>query len=113
MKPPYVKKFCEIGKISVWIVDGVYVRGKMDEEFINCGQHFEFGFIPRNEFWIDGERKPGEEKYYIDSMVIMYRLMSEGMSCEKAMGIADRTERREGVKSELMKRGLKIKNDKN
>ncbi|MFH0711733.1 MAG: hypothetical protein V1889_01105 [archaeon] len=112
MEKPYIKKFCEIGDFKVWIVDGVYVRRNIDEEFTNCGQHFEFKFIPRNEFWIDRERKPGEEKYYIDSMVIMHRLMSGGMGRWEAIKVADKTEKRERAKSELMKKELKIRGDK-
>ena len=53
LKPPYLNKVGARGSITIWIVDGTYVRTHMDEEFTNYGQHFAFRFIPENEFWID------------------------------------------------------------
>ena len=40
LKPPSLKKDAAIGDLRVWIVDGVYIRGHMDEEFTNFGQHY-------------------------------------------------------------------------
>ncbi|MFH0808663.1 MAG: hypothetical protein V1888_03565 [archaeon] len=112
MEKPYVKKFCEIEDFKVWIVDGAYIRGNVDEEFTNCGQHFEFKFIPQDEFWIDRVRTPGEEKYYIDSMMMMNRLIAKGESRAKAIETANKIEKRERAKSKLMREELKIKSDK-
>jgi hypothetical protein len=112
VKKPYIKKISEVSIFKVWIVDGSYIRRNMDEEFTNYGQHYRFNFIPKNEFWIDKERTPGEEKYYIDSMIVMHRLMSEGISKKKAVQIADKIEHRERAKSELMKREITFKKNK-
>ena len=68
-----------------------------------------FGFIPKKEFWIDRERKPGEEGYFIDSMLAINRLMSHGISYDKALEKADRIEKRERVKSKLMKKEIVLK----
>ncbi|MDP2947218.1 MAG: hypothetical protein Q8N88_03815 [Nanoarchaeota archaeon] len=111
VKKPYIKKFKEIADFTVWIVDGCYIREHIDEEFTNYGQHYRFKFIPKNELWIDRARKSGEEKYYIDSMLVMHRLIAEGISHNKAAKIADKIEQRERAKSELMQQELKIKND--
>lgn len=108
---PYVKKFCEIANFTVWIVDGYYIRKNVDEEFTNYGQHKRFGFIPKNELWIDKARKLGEEKFYIDSMLIMHRLIVEGISHNKAIKIADKIEKRERAKTKLMQQELEIKDD--
>ena len=109
IKKVYIKKFSEISGFNVWIVDGEYIRNNIDEEFTNCGQYYKFKFIPKNEFWIDKERNPGEEKYFIDSMLVMNRLMSKGISHKMAVKVANSIERRERAKSKLMKRELKIK----
>ena len=41
-KLPYLKKAGMQGAISVWIVDGAYIRTYIDEEFTNFGQHDNF-----------------------------------------------------------------------
>jgi hypothetical protein len=111
MKKPYIKKFSKISSFTVWIVDGEYVRENIDEEFTNYGQHCQFSFIPKNEFWIDKERVPGEEKYYIESMLVVNRLISKGADREKAIEEADKAERRERAKSKLMKKEIEIRKD--
>jgi len=109
MKKPYLKKFTEIEDITVFIVDGEYIRGNINEEFTNYGQHYKFPFIPENEFWIDDAGEVGEERYYIDSMLIIHRLLEEGISHDEAVKKADMIERRERAKSEIMKKIIKIK----
>jgi hypothetical protein len=112
MKQPYIKKYGEISMFTVWIVDGSYVRKNLDEEFTNYGQHSRFSFIPENEFWIDHQRSPGEEKFYIDSMIVIHRLMSEGINKKIAIKVADKIEKRERAKSELMKREMILRKNK-
>jgi hypothetical protein len=105
MRKPYIKKVDRIGPQTVWIVDGQYVRKNIDEEFTNFGQHYGFRFIPLHEFWIDKEHGPGEQRFFIDHMLVEYRLMAEGMSYDKALEKADAVERRERLK---VKRTRKI-----
>lgn len=112
MKKPYIKKFSKIANFTVWIVDGTYIRDNINEEFTNYGQHYLFDFIPKNEFWIDKERVPGEEKYYIDSMLVMNRLLAKGISHADAVRKADAIERRERSKSKLIKEEIKLKKQK-
>jgi hypothetical protein len=109
IKKAYIKKFVNVLGFKVWIVDGKYIRNCLDEEFTNYGQHYQFKFIPKKEFWIDKEKNPGEKEYFIESMFLMNRLIARGMSDEKAAKIADRIERGERGKSKLMKKELKIK----
>lgn len=40
-----LKKIGQRGRISIWIVDGSYVRTNIDEEFTNFGQHYRFTYI--------------------------------------------------------------------
>jgi hypothetical protein len=112
MKKPYIKKFSTVSKFVVWLVDGEYIRKNIDEEFTNYGQHYRFKFIPKKEFWIDKERVLGEEKYYIDSMLVMTRLLSKGVSHAEAVRKADAIERRERSKSKLIRKEIKIKKQK-
>lgn len=111
-KKVYIKKFSKIADITVWIVNGRYIRTHIDEEFTNYGQHYRFNFIPENEFWIDKQHGSPEEKYYIDSMLTMRKLLTGGVSHKEAIKEADRIERRERRKSEIMKEMTKIKHDK-
>ena len=106
LKKPYMKKICDIDKFSVWFVDGKYVRTNLDEEFTNYGQHYRFSVIPENEFWIDRESVLGEEKYYIDSMLTINKLLAQGISHNAAVRKADQIEKRERAKGVLLKQGL-------
>jgi hypothetical protein len=112
LKKIYIKKFGKVSGFKIWIVDGKYIRDNVNEEFTNYGQHYLFKFIPEDEFWIDRERSSGEEKYFIDSMLVMNRLMAKGVISKEAVKIADRLERRERAKSKLMKKELEIKKTK-
>jgi len=107
-KKVYVRKICDVDVFSVWIVDGEYIRTEIDEEFTNYGQHYRFLFIPENEFWIDRESTPGEEGYYIDSMLVMNRLLAKGVSHDEAVRRADVVERRERMKGIVLARGIGV-----
>ena len=109
MKKPYLKKFSEVSGFKVFIVDGEYIRENMDEEFTNFGQHYRFKFIPKNELWIDKERVSGEEKFFIDYLLVENRLMAKGISYDKAVDRGNIIERRERANSKLMKRRIKLK----
>jgi hypothetical protein len=103
MKKPYIKKVDQIGPLTVWIVDGQYVRKNIDEEFTNFGQHYRFRFIPLHEFWIDREHGSGEEQFFIDHLLVEHRLMTRGMTYDKALEKADAVERGERRKTEFVR----------
>jgi len=95
LKLPYLRKDQERGDFQIWIVDGSYIRGHIDEEFTNFGQHYRYAYIPVNEFWIDEEAKHDERTFFIDHLLAEHDLMAKGMPYEKALVEADRAERRE------------------
>ena len=95
LKPPYIQKVEERGKLEVWVVDGSYIRSHTDEEFTNFGQHYRYPYIPLNELWIDREAEHDERRFFIDHLLVEHRLMAEGMPYEKALTIADHAERKE------------------
>ena len=99
LKPPYVKEVAQHGNLHVWVVDGSYIRGHIDEEFTNFGQHYRYRYIPANEFWIDREAKNDERRFFIDHLLVEHRLMAKGMAYEKALEQADLAERKERRRS--------------
>jgi hypothetical protein len=106
---PYIKKFSEISGFKVWIVDGEYVRANIEREFTNYGQHYRFNFIPEDEFWIDKQKVPGEESFYINYLLVENRLMSKGMEYNKAVDRANAIERKERMKEYLIRKGIETK----
>ena len=94
-KLPYIEKVEEIGNLKIWVVDGAYIRSNIDEEFTNYGQHYRFSYIPENELWLDREAAKDEQQFFIDHLLVEHRLMAKGMSYEKALPEADRSERKE------------------
>jgi hypothetical protein len=103
-KPPYIRKIEEIGKLAVWIVDGSYIRGHVDEEFTNFGQHYRYPYIPADEFWIDQEASEDEHRFFVEHLLVERRLMERGAPYDKALEAADRTERKERRRAGDLKR---------
>jgi len=95
LKLPYIKKIDERGNLQVWVVDGSYIRGHIDEEFTNFGQHYSFLYIPKNELWIEQETKNDERRFFIDHLLVEHRLMGQGIPYNKALEEADKVERKE------------------
>lgn len=108
MKKPYLKKFTTVDGFTVWIVDGPYIRTHIDEEFTNFGQHYRFKFIPKKELWIDHEHAFGEIEYFIDHLLVEYRLMAEGKSYKRALAAADKKEKRERRIVDIAKRHFEL-----
>jgi hypothetical protein len=95
LKPPYLEKVEMRGDLAVWIVDGAYIRGHIDEEFTNFGQHYRYPYIPEKELWLDREGNSDERRFFIDHLLVEHRLMAGGMPYDKAIEAADREERKE------------------
>lgn len=95
LKPPYIRKDDSRGDLQIWIVDGEYIRGHMDEEFTNFGQHYRYPYIPKNEFWIDEEAEHDERAFFVEHLLVEHDLMAKGASYGEALAEADRAERRE------------------
>lgn len=106
MKKPYIKRFGKVSNFNVWIVDGKYIRDNIDVDFVNYGQHYRYRFIPKDEFWIDRERYPGESHFYIKPLINEYRMMKKGISYRKASTKSENIEKRERKKA-LTKKEIK------
>jgi hypothetical protein len=81
---PYQQKLSQRGSLSIWLVDGAYVRTHMDIEFDNFAQHSDFDFIPLRELWLDQEVHPDERPFFLERMLVERRLRRQGRSAEKA-----------------------------
>lgn len=99
LKPPYLKKVSERGNITIWVVDGTYVRAHLDIEFTNYAQHGGIACVPKNEFWLDKEASEDEQKFFIDHLLVEHRLMEKGMDYDEALVAADKKEMSERKKS--------------
>ena len=104
IKPPYISKVDTRGDLTVWIVDGAYVRSHLDEEFTNFGQHYRFPYIPERELWLDEEEASDERRFFIDHLLVEHRLMAKGMLYGQALVEADEAERRERRRAGDLKR---------
>ena len=104
LKPPYLLKEGVRNHFQIWIVDGSYIRGHIDEEFTNFGQHYRFPYIPKNEFWIDKEAEHDEHRFFIEHLLVENRLMAQGMPYEQAIVKADLAERSERRRSGELRR---------
>jgi len=98
-QPPYIRKAGERGEISIWVVDGTYVRTHLDEEFTNYAQYLVFDCIPKNEFWLDREASEDEQKFFIDHLLVEHRLMKSGVPYDDALARADKVEMAERRKA--------------
>jgi len=111
-KPPYIAMLEERGALRIWIVDGGYVRGHIDEEFTNFGQHYRYPYIPLHEFWIDQQAAHDEHQFFVEHLLVEYRLMAAGAPYDTALDEADRAERKErrraGDVGKLTHRGQKL-----
>ena len=104
LKPPYLLKDEVVGDLQSWIVDGSYIRGHIDEEFTNFGQHYRYPYIPLHELWIDQEAEHDERRFFIEHLLVEHRLMAKGMPYDQALVEADRAERKERRRSSDLSR---------
>lgn len=93
-RAPYLRFVRQDGAVSIWIVDGAYVRKNIDEEFSNFGHHFSLPKIPRGEIWLDQEADPDEQAFFLRHAMVERRLMAAGKDYDTARLAACAAERR-------------------
>jgi hypothetical protein len=96
---PYVQRLEQRGGLSVWLVDGAYVRRNIDEEFSNFGHHYSYTAIPKNEIWLDQEAVPDEQPFFLHHARVERQLMVAGKDYDTARAEADRQERQMRVRA--------------
>jgi hypothetical protein len=77
-KPPYLQRDEVRGHYQVWIGDGKYVRGHIDEEFTNFGHGYRYPYMPEQGFWIDQEAEHDERAFFIEHLLVEHSLMAKG-----------------------------------
>ena len=92
--PYYITCLARRGPLSIWLVDGAYVRKNVDEEFSNFGHHYSFSEIPKREIWIDEETDPDEQRFFIHHSIVERRMMASGKTYDQARVQANKEERR-------------------
>jgi len=100
----YVKKINNVGDCAVWLVDGALIRKEVNENFVKCADSSQFGFVPKNEFWIDEDLDPKEYRYFIDRFIYEKGLLDSGENYVKADKKADEFERNERQNSAEVRR---------
>jgi hypothetical protein len=92
----HLQKVGKRGRFTIWRVDGIKIRSFLDPEFTNFGQHFRFPYIPEQEFWLDCEVIKDERRFFIDHLLVEWKLMKQGISYDLASitaGIKEKAER--------------------
>ncbi len=82
------------GPLSVWLVDGAFVRKNIDIEFSNFASHYIIDEIPKNEIWLDAETDPDEQRFFRAHAVTERRLLAKGVDADVARKTANHAERR-------------------
>jgi hypothetical protein len=96
---PYVQSLERRGPVSVWVVDGAYVRKNIDEEFSNFGHHYSCSAIPQGEVWLDQEAVPDEQRFFLHHALVERELMAQGTDYDTARQEANRQEREMRVRA--------------
>ena len=92
--PPRLRVLLRYADVTVWLVDGTYVREAYDLDFTQGGHHYRYGWIPVNEVWIDDALHADERPYVIAHEAVERRVMAfTGATYEIAHEIASRVER--------------------
>lgn len=89
---PYIKLLARRGKISIWLVDGAWVRTNIEQEWDNFGHHYSDSFIPENEVWLDQQAHPDEQQFFITHCLVERRLRARDVDEETARQKANEVE---------------------
>src|SRR5260370_16053005 len=77
-RPPCLQLLERRGPVSVWLVDGAYVRENIDEEFSNFGHHYSCSAIPQDEVWLEQGAVPAEQRFFPHQAAVEREVMAQG-----------------------------------
>lgn len=80
--------------IETWVVNGEIVRDLYLVDFTEGGHHFVYGFVPKNQIWVDDDVKSRERKFVIFHELHERALMAKGMDYLPAHELSWRAEKR-------------------
>lgn len=101
MKKPYIKKYLQLSRFTVWIVDGDWIRKNLNEDFVGYDSHSGCACVPKGEFWVDKIAKKSEIHFYIDCLLAEHKFLEQGFSAQVAAKKAKLIEKRERSKLKL------------
>lgn len=107
---PYLNRLERRGPLSIWLVDGAYIRTNIDVEFSNFGHHYSTPEIPKGEIWIDEGLDVGEHRFFIQHALVERRLMRAGKDYDTARAAGSAEERRMRVAAGDLGKVIKGKN---
>ena len=108
----HIKKIDTLGKYSVWLVDGEYIRREINENFVAFDAHDHFDFIPKDEFWIDMETDPADRPFFIDHLIVERGFIDAGYKYKDALKKADAYEKTQREKAIAMTNLARLKSDR-
>jgi hypothetical protein len=82
------------GDVTVWRVDGHWIRDHLDVDFTNGSHDLIASYVPAGEIWLDREAtRPGDEwKIWMAFQLTHRRRMAAGASYLEALARAERVE---------------------
>ena len=83
----------ESGAVKVVLVDGDVVKTQHDMDFIEGGNGERYGFIPKDEIWLDDSLEVHDLPFILYHEATERRLMSRGMDYDNAHEQANIPER--------------------
>lgn len=108
----YIKKISTVGDCAVWLMDGALIRKEVNENFVKCADNNQFGFVPKNEFWIDNDLDPKEYHYFIDRFIYEQGILDSGKNYAEADKKADEFEKKERQNSDDVRQFAKLNQNK-
>lgn len=92
-KDIYVKEYCKIGDITVWLVDAELVRDWFKVDYMEGGHFYVYKWIPKDEIWIENGLINSEIPYILIHEYVERTLMKEEkMKYDDAHNIAAKVE---------------------
>lgn len=89
----YLEEDCPHG-FRIVLVDGTHVRNTWESDFSQGGNGYAFGFIPRNEIWIDWNIAEEEWPFIAYHECVEVEAMKKGLTYNQAHTLAKRKEDR-------------------
>jgi hypothetical protein len=94
MRRPYLAHLDRVDGVRCYLVDGAFVRTRIDVDFTNGAHHWTRRYVPRDEVWVDRDA-PGadEHPFWVAHQLLERELMLAGIDYLRALARANRAER--------------------
>ena len=103
VKEPYVRIQQEINGITIYLVNGFWIRNSIDQDFCEGGNSFRYQYIPKNEVWIEADTSTEELPAIITHELTESKYMAAGEDYDSAHDKANEMEkmvRQEKIRAE-------------